>query len=224
VLFRSIAVNVGTATFLAPDNGVLSYVLAGMEEQRAQAVHLTNRHYWLPDEAPSCLTSRNGGRDGKSGHDGASQVSATFHGRDIFAPVAAHLSLGVLLVELGEPLPISELVTFPLPLPEHLGDGGWVGHVVHVDHFGNLVTDLEAEAIGDAQAVTIEVGGQRIVGLRRTYTEGKAGELMALIGSSGRLEIAVPGGQAARWLKAQIGDQVRLYRMEPILDTEEQSR
>jgi S-adenosylmethionine hydrolase len=197
---RAIAVNVGTATFLAPDNGVLSYVLAGMEEQRAQAVHLTNQWYWL------------------------SRVSATFHGRDIFAPVAAHLCLGVPLVELGEPLPLGELVTFPLPLPEHPGDGGWVGHVVHIDHFGNLVTDLEPGAIGDAQAVTIEVGGQHIVGLRRTYKEGTPGEPMALIGSSGRLEIAVPGGQAARWLKAQIGDPVRLYRTKPILDTEEQSR
>jgi S-adenosylmethionine hydrolase len=151
-------------------------------------------------------------------------VSAIFHGRDIFAPVAAHLSLGVPLTDLGEPLPLGELVTFPLPLPEHLGDGGWVGHVVHVDHFGNLVTDLEAEVIGDPQTVAIEVGGQRIIGVRRTYAEGVPGEPMALIGSSGRLEIAVPGGHAARWLKAQIGDQVRLYRMEPILDTEEQSR
>lgn len=216
---RAIAVNVGTVTFLAPDNGVLSYVLAGMEEQRAQAVHLTNQWYWL------------------------SRVSATFHGRDIFAPVAAHLCLGVPLVELGEPLPLGELVTFPLPHPERQActepcpersewgsewgserGGAWVGHVVHIDHFGNLVTDLEPGAIGDAPSVTIEVGGQHIVGLRRTYTEGTPGEPMALIGSSGCLEIAVPGGQAARWLKAQIGDPVRLYRTKPILDTEEQSR
>jgi len=191
---RAIAVDVGAATFVAPDNGVLSYVLAKVKE--ARAVHLTNQRYWLP------------------------KVSATFHGRDIFAPVAAHLSLGVPLAELGEPLSLGELVTFPLPRPERQacterserGNGNWVGHVVHVDHFGNLVTDLEAEAIGDTQAVVIEVGGRRIVGVRRTYADGTPGEPMALIGSSGRLEIAVPGGQAARRLKAQIGDQVRLYR------------
>jgi S-adenosylmethionine hydrolase len=182
---RAIAVDVGAATFVAPDNGVLSYVLAEAEKQRARAVHLTNRRYWLP------------------------QTSATFHGRDIFAPVAAHLSLDVPLADLGEPLTLGELVTFPLPRPERQGDG-WVGHVVHVDHFGNLVTDLEAGAIGDPQSVVIEVGGQRIVGLHRIYSEGTPGEPMALIGSSGRLEIAVPGGHAARWLQAQIGDQVRL--------------
>jgi S-adenosylmethionine hydrolase len=182
---RAIAVATEAATFVAPDNGVLSYVLAEAAAKNTQAVHLTNQRYWLP------------------------QVSATFHGRDIFAPVAAHLSLGVPLADLGEPLSLGELVTFPLPRPERQGDA-WVGHVVHVDHFGNLVTDLEAEAIGDAQTVVIEVGGQRIVGLRRTYTEGTPGEPIALIGSSGRLEIAVPGGHAARWLQAQIGDQVRL--------------
>jgi S-adenosylmethionine hydrolase len=183
---RAIAVDVGAATFVASDNGVLSYVLAEAEEQRAQAVHLTNRRYWLPE------------------------ISATFHGRDIFAPVAAHLSLGVPLAALGEPLPFGELVTFPLPRPERQSNGAWVGHVVHVDHFGNLVTDLEPEVIGDPQAVVIEVGGQRIVGVRHTYTEGKPGEPMALIGSSGRLEIAMPGGHAARWLKAQPGDRVRV--------------
>jgi len=181
---RAIAVATEAATFLAPDNGVLSYVLAEVKE--AQAVHLTNQRYWLP------------------------QVSATFHGRDIFAPVAAHLSLGVPLTDLGEPLPLGELVTFPLPRPARQSNGTWLGHVVHVDHFGNLVTDLEAGAIGDAQSVVIEVGGQRIVGVRHTYREGVPGEPMALIGSSGRLEIAVPGGHAARWLQAQIGDQVRL--------------
>ena len=95
---RAIAVDVGTAIFVAPDNGVLTYVLAGMGEQRTQAVHLTNRRYWLP------------------------KVSATFHGRDIFAPVAAHLSMGVPLADLGELLPLGELVTFPkrlytLPTP-----------------------------------------------------------------------------------------------------------
>jgi S-adenosylmethionine hydrolase len=180
---RAIAVDAGTATFVAPDNGVLSYVLAEVKE--AQAVHLTNRRYWLP------------------------QMSATFHGRDIFAPVAAHVSLGVPLTALGEPLSLGELVTFPLPCPERQGDG-WVGHVVHVDHFGNLVTDLEAGVIGDPQSVVIEVGGQRIFGLRRTYADEAPGEPMALIGSSGRLEIAVPGGHAARWLKAQPGDRVRV--------------
>jgi len=197
---RAIAVDVGAATFVAPDNGVLSYVLAEAAAKNTPAVHLTNRRYWL------------------------SKISATFHGRDIFAPVAAHLSLGVPLADLGEPLPLGELVTFPLPRPARQSNGVWVGHVVHVDHFGNLVTDLEAEAIGDAQAVVIEVGGRRIVGLRRTYAEGSPGEPMALIGSSGRLEIAVPGGQAARGLKVQIGDQVRLYRTKPILHTEEQSQ
>jgi len=185
---RAIAVDVGAATFVAPDNGVLSYVLAEAAAKNTQAVHLINQRYWL------------------------SQLSATFHGRDIFAPVAAHLSLGVPLADMGELLPIGELVTFPLPCPERHDDGAWVGHVVYVDHFGNLVTDLEAEVIGDTQAVVIKVGGRRIVGVRHTYADGTPGEPMALIGSSGRLEIAVPGGHAARWLKAQIGDQVRLDR------------
>lgn len=184
---RAIALETPTARFVAPDNGVLSYILAGLGSNESgtippgcQAVHLNNPRYWL------------------------AEVSSTFHGRDIFAPVAAHLSLGVPLEELGEH--IEEVVLFPTPRPELRADGMLVGHVIHIDRFGNLITDVKGRSLRPGSI--IEVRGREIQGVSRTYADVKEGELLALIGSSGHLELSVRDGSAAQELEARVGDEV----------------
>ena len=183
---RAIALSAAEATFVAPDNGVLSYVL---EDARAgghetKAIHLLNRRYWLP------------------------QVSSVFHGRDIFAPVAAHLSLGVALDQLGPR--IEDLVTLPPPhlerLPEKI-----VGQVMHIDHFGNVLTNIPAadlESLGDAP--TIQVGLWQLVGISSAFAEGEYGKPIAYVDSSGHLALALVDGSAHERLGCQIGELVEV--------------
>lgn len=185
---RPIAVQTARASYVAPDNGVLS--LALVQDPAQVAVHLTVAHYRLP------------------------QVSATFHGRDIFAPAAAHLACGVDPLEMGEPVPLADLVTFPLSVPEHQPDGAWLAKVLHVDHFGNLITSFQfpipniQDPIPNIQSV--EIAGQRIPRLSRTFADVAPGELVAYVGSSGHLEIAVREGNAAEALGAGVGAPVRV--------------
>jgi len=214
---RAIALRTAQATFVAPDNGVLSYVVAG--ERVEQIVHLTNPSYHL------------------------SPVSCTFHGRDIFAPAAAHLARGIRLAELGQPL--TEIITFPLPRPQLRPDGTIVGQVIHVDRFGNLITSITATDLADHSGSKIarrglpnprlwpgsgdpgrakldladtpllrdgivEVKGQSIQGIANNYAEVTPGKLLALIGSEDHLEISVSGGSASQTLAARVGDEVLL--------------
>jgi len=185
---KAIVVKTPVGFFVAPDNGVLSYVIeeAKAEGVETKAITLTNPIFWR------------------------SPVSPTFHGRDIFAPVAAHLSLGVPLSRMGEP--IASLVTFPIHQPRRSADGTLVCHIIHIDSFGNLITDAKREDIPVGKVV-MEVAGHRIEGISFTYAEGS--ELMALVGSSGRLEISVKNGNAARLLGAKVGDEVRLIVQQP---------
>lgn len=182
---RAIAVRTAQGTFVAPDNGVLSYALAISPPQ--VAVSLTNPCYHL------------------------AQVSSTFHGRDIFAPAAAHLARGVPITELGEP--VHDLITFPLPRPQTQADGSLIGQVMHIDRFGNVITNLHREDIPwPDEALVFELGGQLITGLKVTYAQGQPGEPLALIGSDGYLEIAITGGNAARCLSVHIGDRINVRR------------
>jgi len=191
---RAIALRTPQATFVAPDNGVLSYVIAG--EKVEEIVHLTNPRYHL------------------------SPVSRTFHGRDIFAPAAAHLARGVPLAELGDPLtPLhhmhvrSGIITFPLPRPQVRPDGAIVGQVIHIDRFGNLIASIMSKDLADPPLLResiIEIKGRSIRGIANNYAEGTPGKLLALIGSSDHLEIAVSGGSASQTLEATVGDEVLL--------------
>ena len=135
-------------------------------------------------------------------------VSATFHGRDVFAPVAARLAGGGALGEAGTPLRVSELVRIELPVP-HREDGALVAHVLWVDAYGNVQLDArraDAELrIGDEVSV-----GDRPARVVRTFADGAAGELLLYEDSSGRLEVAVNTGDAAALLDVKAGDQVRL--------------
>jgi S-adenosylmethionine hydrolase len=181
---RAIAVRTAQGTFVAPDNGLLSYVLASTGDQ--VTVSLANPAYQLP------------------------RVSSTFHGRDVFAPTAAHLANGVPLAELGPPA--ADLVRLPMPRPELTANGDLVAHVLHVDHFGNLILDVTA---GDlAGQVAFELAGRQIHGLSRTFADVAAGQLVAYVGSSrDHVEVAVRDGDAARHMGLRVGDPVLVRRM-----------
>ncbi len=180
--------------FIAPDNGLLSFVLPGDSSTNLPAFApyttllpssflayaLNNPLYWLPN------------------------VSATFHGRDVFAPVAAHLSLGVLPSDGGEP--VDSIMRLHIPTPRKEGKR-LLGCVLHVDRFGNIVTNVPTETLAAmGRDVTVEIGGRRIRGLTQTYSD-EAG-LVALVGSHGYMEIALAKGDAARELGAKVGDEV----------------
>ncbi|PWH20934.1 MAG: hypothetical protein DDG58_00290 [Ardenticatenia bacterium] len=183
---RALAVRTSTGMFVAPDNGVLTHVLTHSTDYAAYS--LTRPEYWLPNP------------------------SATFHGRDIFAPVAARLAGGMPISRLGEP--IDDPIYLPIPTPEFRAPDVIVAHVLHIDRFGNLILDIQAEQL--PAAPMFELAGCRIRGLRRTYTEGVPGELIAYIGSTRQhIEVALPGGHAARHIGAQVGTPVYI-RSDPM--------
>jgi hypothetical protein len=186
---RAIILKTPSAYFVAPDNGVLSYVIQdypGRQEglpKELKAVSITNPRFWREP------------------------VSPTFHGRDIFAPVAAHLSLGTPIREFGKS--ITSLVRLPIPQSRREEDGSLVGQVSHIDSFGNLTTNIKSDRLpSGGQTVIVEIANQRINQLSRTYAKGKG--LLALIGSSDYLEIALTGGSAAGFLHVKIGDEVKV--------------
>ncbi len=192
---RAIVCQTDSAFFVCPDNGVLSYLVEETSgpnflpvcaiSKRANAVTIENPAYLLP------------------------HVSNTFHGRDIFAPVAAHLSLGVPLARIGTP--VHNLVQ--LPMPEiHISDDTLTGQIVKVDSFGNLITNISRRDFvawtETAPPYTIQIGNARINRLNRAYAESDIGEPLAIIGSFGLLEIAVNRGSAEERLGLKRGDAV----------------
>lgn len=186
------------ASFVAPDNGVLSQVI------RRYVPGTTDGDRWIfhPSEGVMIISI-------EEERFWRSPVSPTFHGRDIFAPVAAHLSLGVPPEEFGPE--VTELAVFLENLPRKTSDDAILGTVIHVDSFGNLITNITAADLpDDAANIAIEIGSETINGLKRTYGEGDG--LIGLIGSSGYLEIAWKNGSAAAHLKAGRGDTFTISR------------
>lgn len=194
-----IALETPLAWFVAPDNGLLTCVWEGLDESAraaARIVELTERRYWRPEVSM-----------------GRASVAPTFHGRDILAPAAAHLAAGVPFPQLGRPR--GNLFLLDGTRPVALADGRLHGQVVHVDRFGNCISNITAEqvrAVAGDGAVQIAMAGHTLVGLVHTYAEGEVGRPIALIGSAGRLEIAVREGSAARQLGVQIGAPVYVQR------------
>ena len=127
-------------------------------------------------------------------------VSRTFHGRDVFAPVAAYLDAGVAPGEFGPT--VERFVLLQRSTPGKLGDAEAVGHILHVDRFGNLITDLHESFLAELlagsrqQYFRLQVRDHEVRRLVEAYTEGRPGELVALIGSSGYLEISIIQGSA----------------------------
>ena len=189
---KPVALRTMRAFFVGPDNGIFTLVL--QRHTLVQAVCLDNPQYALP------------------------RPSATFHGRDIFAPVAAHIARGTGLEQLGTP--ITRLQR--LPLPRIRVD--WQGiraTIVHVDRFGNAITNLthadyEAWCIRwDVREPIVEVvSAKASLPICRTYSDMPRGQPLALFGSSERLEIAVNGGSAAHILQLRRGEAVRVLRRE----------
>lgn len=176
---RGIAAEAGGYRFVAPDNGLLTTVFR--ETPPVRVVELTDRQYARPS------------------------VSATFEGRDRFAPAAAWLATGVQLDALGTQL--TAWATLAIPEPKIAGDE-LLAVVLRVDRFGNLVTNVDRQtfdSFAEAKDVQIAAGERRIAPLVRTYTEVEDGSLCALFGSTDHLEIAVNGGSAANRLQASRG-------------------
>ena len=168
----------GAHMVVAPDNGILTGFPI------TAAVALVNADYWR-----------------------TSRPSHTFHGRDIFAPIAAHLANGVPLAQMGTSMSISNLVT--LPLGDTMATGhGYTGSIQYIDHFGNLVTTIGGDRL-TSPSWHVWVG-QGIVRSSSTYGHVPPGKALALIGSHGYVEIAVNGGSAAQVFGATVGDEVEL--------------
>jgi hypothetical protein len=188
---RGLALEAGGQRFVGPDNGIFSFVLA--EQPGARVHEITNAGLFRPE------------------------VSATFHARDVFGPVAGRLADGMDLDEVGPP--ISDPVRLPVARPRQVGPTEWEGAVLHVDRFGNLTTtftrqDLDralATVQGDPTDLVVVVEGM-ILPLVRTYSDVSEGEPCALLGSSGRLEVSVNRGSAARQLGAAHGAPVRVRK------------
>ena len=140
----------------------------------------------------------------------APAVSRTFHGRDIFAPAAAHLARARRPRPSARPFRLDSLVRLPLPAPE-VANGVARGHIIYIDHFGNALSDISAAviaALGARDQLQVECVGRRLTGVAATYAEGSPGAPLALISSDGLLEIAVRNGDAAQLLGLRVGDEV----------------
>ncbi len=179
---RPILMEAAGQCFVAPDNGVLSMIYA-REKHRIRAI-TQERYFRKP-------------------------VSPTFHGRDIFAPVAAHLAAGVAPARMGAVIR-DYLPAFPLC--ERTGKGAWTGRILKVDRFGNVITSFRAEEFPnlEGQDFSLLAGGYEIATLARTYAEAPPGELVAMVGSGGFLEIAIDRDSAGRRIACQPGAAVEL--------------
>jgi S-adenosyl-L-methionine hydrolase (adenosine-forming) len=181
-LRRAIAIKFSQGFLVGPDNGIFSGVLA--QSSAIAAVELTNPYYWrIP------------------------QPSKTFHGRDIFAPVAAHLASGVSLQQLGREIDPATLVQLDLAQCSQT-ESCVVGSIQYIDHFGNLVSNISASYL-QGKSWWVEVVGLTIPGCE-TYGDVKIGDAIALIGSHGWVEVAINSGNAQSQLQIKLGDTVRV--------------
>jgi len=172
--------------FLAPDNGLLSMLEPADRLRSIRSV--TNRRYMRPE------------------------ISSTFHGRDVFGPVAAWLSLGVDPARLGPPVRTIKKVDWEAPRARK--DGAIEGRIVGADQFGNLITNIPAAAIRNPRRAVISVADEQIRGLSKTYGSVKTGKLIALIGSAGTLEIAMAQGDAKAALGVEVGMPIEVHPRE----------
>ncbi len=179
---RPILVETRNHYFIGPDNGIFSYVF--QEEQVAQVIHLTASQYFAP------------------------HVSDTFHGRDIFGPVAAHLASEVEARWFGKW--VEDFVR--LPIPQLRGaPGALMGEVVYVDRFGNLVTNIDLQSfytLVKGKRYRITAGPESLESISRCYADGQPGQLLALFGCQQTLELSVNKGSAANKLGKGRGLQV----------------
>jgi S-adenosylmethionine hydrolase len=186
---RGIAAQLGAQYFVGPDNGLVSLLLKQTEDhkQPTNFIQLDRPQFWLPE------------------------ISNVFHGRDIFAPVAGHLAAGIPFDKLGTPIddPIRIEIPQALAIPN-----GWLGQVIHIDHFGNLGTNLNVNHLKKMKEVMVKIKGEQITGLVSTFGERPVGSVIALLDSSGSLAISVVNGSAAKTLQASVGDKIEVLTQE----------
>lgn len=185
-----IALKIREQIFLAPDNGVLTRLLdcSGV----AGIVRVDNTQYFLKP------------------------VSKTFHGRDIFAPVGAHLSKGLQLMDVGAPIDPDKPVRLSLPQPFISKDGNIGGTIISIDRFGNLITNISWNyfrhhfpAAGE-ETLKFKIGGRFIKGLSPTYKSARQNKPLAIVGSRGYFEFSVNSGSAQQYFGAKKGDRVEI--------------
>ncbi len=184
---RPLAARIGDWFYVGPDNGTITMLVqrARREGWLTEFFELNNPKYWLPS------------------------VSHVFHGRDVFAPSAAHLADGIPLEELGTR--IEDPVLLDLPQPAREADG-WRAEVIHIDHFGNIASNLRVEHLGSSlehkENFVVRLGMVEIRGLVDTFGQRPVGEVVALMGSTGNLIISVVNGSAVARLGSRIGDPI----------------
>ena len=181
---QAIAVDLGDSVVVGPNNGVFTQLLTQRLPQ--SVVCLDNPRYWR-----------------------SSSPSVTFHGRDIFAPVAAHLSTGLPISQVGSSLPLKDLVLNSMALSQTFGEG----YIQAIDHFGNLITSIPGDDVIQVERWQLSYQGQWIMG-RTTYSDVVSGEAIALVGSHGWIEIAINQGNAQTHFQGQLNDRVQL-KIEP---------
>jgi hypothetical protein len=169
--------------FIAPDNGVLSMVFS---RESPKVRHITNERFFLDP------------------------VSRTFHGRDVFSPVAAHLASGVTPAQFGRR--IDDYLRASFDQPKQTGKGAWTGTILKADHFGNLATNFHVDQFPSVRthAFALQAGLKAITRLALTFSECAPGELFVIVGSSGYLEVATSQGSAAEALGCSAGSPVDL--------------
>ena len=180
---RGVAIQFSQGFLVGPDNGIFTGILDA--SPGIKAVELNNSKYWLTPNP-----------------------SQTFHGRDIFAPVGAHLAEGVALESLGEAISLESLVTLPLPALQ-VTETSITGCIQYCDRFGNLISNIPVDLISDRDW-TIAIANHRIPSAK-TYSDVAKGEPLALVGSHGYVEIAVNGGSAREQLKLTVGEIILLF-------------
>ena len=176
--------------FVAPDNGVLSMIFV-REEPIVR--HITSERYFLQP------------------------VSRTFHGRDVFSPIAAHLAAGITPAKFGKR--IDDYIRVSFDKPAHTGKHTWIGIILKADHFGNLATNFHIDQFPSLRThpFSLNAGVQAITRLALTFSECAPGELFVIVGSSGYLEIAASQGSAAKSLGCGAGSPVELTVFDSLL-------
>jgi S-adenosylmethionine hydrolase len=184
---RPLGLRLGEHYFIGPDNGLFTLVLEYAESRGdvIQVFHLNQSTYWLP------------------------VVSQVFHGRDIFAPVAAYVAKGFALEEMGSL--IHDPVRLEIPRPEPIQGGGLRGQVIEVDTFGNLSTNIDRSMLSPLGDVEVHIGGQQINGLVGTFGDRPQGTLIALYGTMQDLLISIVNGDAAQSMNVSVGDIVEVF-------------
>jgi S-adenosylmethionine hydrolase len=187
---RPMAAQLGNQLFVLPDNGLLSLVLEQNERSGlpGKFIHLDRPQFWL------------------------AKVSHVFHGRDIFAPAAGHLASGIPIDQLGSPFTDPIRLSFPQPQKTL---NGLQGEVIHIDHFGNISSNIRQEHLKNEREITVNFGKVRIQGLVHTFAEKPPGTLVALYGSTGNLIVCVVNGNAAQQLNASLGDIITVSMSDP---------